>query len=171
LFSDQRKFGWISADPAALPRGIDALDPQLTPKILSGILSSSGRPIKQILLDQSKIAGIGNIYASEILWQAKINPFQRIQKGGTLPRQGATLIHTAIRRVLTEAIDSGGSTMTDQLYRQVSGKTGNYWPRRRVYDRAGRPCRRPACRQRNTLIQKTVIAHRSTYFCPSCQSI
>jgi len=169
LFHDQRKFGWISDDPAILPAGIDVLDPWLSSNKLAKIIASSSRPIKQILLDQSKIAGIGNIYASEILWEAEISPFRKVQKGCTLPRQGATLMHTAINKVLTEAIDAGGSTMADGLYRQTGGQAGDYWPRRRVYDREGQLCRRPACKKAGAVIQKTVIGQRSTYWCPSCQ--
>ena len=88
LFHDQRKFGWISDDPTVLPRGIDALDPSLSSNKLAEIFASSNRPIKQILLDQSKIAGIGNIYASEILWEAGISPFK---KGPALLWQGRAL--------------------------------------------------------------------------------
>jgi formamidopyrimidine-DNA glycosylase len=75
----------------------------------------------------------------------------------------------SIRKVLIEAIEFGGSTMDDGLYQHVGGESGSYWSRRRVYDRAGQPCRRPACCRAGSVIQKTVIAHRSTYFCPTCQ--
>ena len=182
LFHDQRKFGWITDDPTVLPRGTDALDPQLTPEILAEILSSSNRPIKQILLDQSKIAGIGNIYASEILWEAGISPYKSLRAtagsvaiSSGLPRRPprrtprndklSVKLLSAIRKVLTEAIDSGGSTMDDKLYRHVSGQTGDYWSRRRVYDREGQPCLR--CK---TPIKKVFIGQRSTYWCPNCQA-
>jgi len=159
-FIDQRKFGWITDDPAALPSGTDALDPSLLSNKLEKIIASSSRPIKQIILDQSKIAGIGNIYASEILWEVKINP---ASKGRALPRQGSALIYS-MRKILTEAIDSGGSTMADGLYQHVGGESGNYWSRRRVYDREEEPCLR--CK---TPIKKVVIGQRSTYWCPNCQ--
>lgn len=165
LFHDQRKFGWITDNPAALPRGIDALDPALSPSKLAEILASSSRPIKQILLDQSKIAGIGNIYASEILWQAKINP---ATKGLTFCGYNSNLkkLHDAIKKILYEAIKYGGSTMTDNLYRRADGEIGGYQNRFRVYDRAGEPCLR--CQMP---IKKEIIAHRSTYFCPACQTV
>ncbi|MBI5356572.1 bifunctional DNA-formamidopyrimidine glycosylase/DNA-(apurinic or apyrimidinic site) lyase [Candidatus Collierbacteria bacterium] len=169
LFHDQRKFGWITDDPAVLPKGIDALDSKLTVKKLEEILQSSNRPIKTILLDQSKIAGIGNIYASEILWEAKINPANPASKGLAFRAQGETLIK-AIREILYEAIRFGGSTMGDGLYQHVGGESGSYWSRRRVYDRGGQPCRRPACRKIGAVIRKTAIAHRSTYWCPNCQA-
>jgi len=165
-FIDQRKFGWITDNSAVLPLGIDALDTGLTAEKLMEILQSSNRPVKTILLDQSKIAGIGNIYASEILWQAKINT---ATKGLAFCAQSGVLVE-AIRKILNEAIKSGGSTMDDGLYQHVGGESGNSWSRRRVYDRTGQPCRRPACKKSGSVIQKTVIGHRSTYFCPSCQS-
>ena len=162
-FIDQRKFGWIADDCSVLPKGIDALDADLTSEKLEEILQSSNRPVKTILLDQSKIAGIGNIYASEILWESKISPFE---KGRALSqRQGLALIKS-IKNTLTEAIKYGGSTMDDGLYQHVSGKSGNYWSRRRVYDREGEPCLR--CK---TPVKKGVIGQRSTYWCPECQMV
>lgn len=162
-FYDQRKFGWISDNSAVLPKGIDALEDSLTVEKIEEILGSSGRPVKTILLDQSKIAGIGNIYASEILWESKISPFK---KGQALSqRQGLALIKS-IKKTLTEAIKYGGSTMDDGLYQHVSGKSGNYWSRRRVYDREGEPCLR--CK---TPVKKGVIGQRSTYWCPECQMV
>ena len=123
-FIDQRKFGWIADDCSVLPKGIDALDADLTSEKLEEILQSSNRPVKTILLDQSKIAGIGNIYASEILWESKISPFERLR--ALSQRQGLALIKS-IKNTLTEAIKYGGSTMDDGLYQHVSGKSGNYW--------------------------------------------
>lgn len=160
LFHDQRKFGWITDNPAVLPMGIDAFNSELTAGRLAEILKSSNRPIKTILLDQSKIAGIGNIYASEILWEAKIDP---ASKGYTLLKQGVTLIE-AINKILSEAIKSGGSTMNDGLYQHIGGESGNYWPRRRVYGRENEPCLR--CK---SPVKKGVIGQRSTYWCPRCQ--
>lgn len=158
---DQRKFGWITTNEVVLPRGMDALDPALTPAKLAKALLSSRRPVKQLLLDQSIIAGIGNIYASEILWQAKVNP---ASKGPTpTRRRGRTLIQ-AIRAILNRAIRLGGTTMADNLYQHVSGEVGNYWSHRRVYDREGELCFR--CQ---TKIVRRIIAQRSTYWCPGCQ--
>ncbi len=162
-FIDQRKFGWITDDSSVLPKGIDAMDPKLTADKLEEVLQSSNRPVKTILLDQSKIAGIGNIYASEILWEAKISPFRKGQ--ALLQQQGLALIKS-IRKILTEAIKSGGSTMGDGLYQQVGGESGDYWLRRRVYDREGELCLR--CK---TPVKKGVIGQRSTYWCPNCQAV
>lgn len=171
-FHDQRKFGWITDDSSVLPKGVDALDPKLTVKKLEEILQSSNRPIRTILLDQSKIAGIGNIYASEILWEAKISPGAKFKEEGRGKREESNKnklvkfrkLHIDIRKILTEAIKYGGSTMDDGLYQHVGGESGNYWSYRRVYDRKGEPCLR--CK---TPIKKDVIGQRSTYWCPRCQ--
>lgn len=162
-FIDQRKFGWVTTDEAVLPRGVDALDPALTPAKLMQVLQSSRRPAKALILDQSLIAGIGNIYASEILWQAKISPMARFKDKGLRLRREVEIL-SAIRKILSEAIMRGGTTMTDGLYQHVGGQVGEYWSRRRVYDREGEPC--PRCR---TKIVREVIAQRGTYWCPGCQ--
>jgi formamidopyrimidine-DNA glycosylase len=160
-----------------LPKGIDALDPELTVGKLAEILTSSNRPVKTILLDQSKIAGIGNIYASEILWEAGISPSAKFNSefrihppAGEAGNSELKKLADVIKKVLTEAIESGGSTMDDQLYRQVSGRPGGYWSQRRVYGREGEPCPRPACRLKNAVIQKIVIGQRSAYLCLNCQA-
>ena len=171
-FIDQRKFGWVTDNPAVLPMGIDALDVDLTAEKLEEILKSSNRPIKTILLDQSKIAGIGNIYASEILWQAGISPLAKFKEEGRRKKEEGgknqfgkfRKLPISIRKLLIEAIKYGGSTMDDGLYQHVSGDSGNYWSRRRVYDREGEPCLR--CK---TPIKKGIIGQRSTYWCPKCQ--
>lgn len=174
LFHDQRKFGWITDNPAVFPMGIDALDPELTAGKLAEILQSSNRPVKTILLDQSKIAGIGNIYASEILWEAGISPWARFKEEGRRKKVKGKKnepvkfrkLHHAVRKVLTEAIKYGGSTMDDGLYLHVGGESGSYWSRRRVYDREGEPCLR--CK---SPVKKGVIGQRSTFWCPACQRL
>lgn len=173
-FLDQRKFGWITDNPAVLPMGIDALDSGLTAGKLSEILKSSNRPVKTILLDQSKIAGIGNIYASEILWESGVSPWVKFKDEGRRPKAEGKFksktkiqkLRIAIHKVLNDAIASGGSTMDDGLYLHVGGESGSYWSRRRVYDREREPCLR--CK---TPIKKGVIGQRSTYWCPECQMV
>lgn len=167
-FIDQRTFGFIATNPNVVPKGIDALDPKLTVSKLKTFLSTSKKPIKTLLLDQNLIAGIGNIYASEILWDAGINP---ASKGYSFRAEGVSLkrLHSAIKKILTEAIEYGGSTISDQLYRHVGGRAGGYQKRFKVYDREGEPCLRPACRQAGVKIKKIKLGQRSTYFCPKCQ--
>jgi formamidopyrimidine-DNA glycosylase len=123
----------------------------------------TARPIKVALLDQQRIAGIGNLYASEILHVARIAP--------TLPADRLTVdevdrIHAATLEVLEEAIRYEGSTLSDGTYRNVLNQDGSYQNAHRVYDRAGEPCR--TCGR--GVIERIVQAQRSTFFCPLCQA-
>ncbi|MDQ6857870.1 MAG: bifunctional DNA-formamidopyrimidine glycosylase/DNA-(apurinic or apyrimidinic site) lyase [Chloroflexota bacterium] len=115
--------------------------------------------IKPLLLDQRGIAGIGNIYASEALWRARIHP---LRAAGTLKPDEVARLHEAIKWVLRKAIRLHGSTL--RTYRDSSGKQGGMQHEFVVYDRAGAPCDR--C---GGLIRRTVLGGRSTYHCPRCQ--
>jgi formamidopyrimidine-DNA glycosylase len=128
--------------------GPEPSDPSLTADSLHAALSKRRGPIKPALLDQRLIAGLGNIYAAESLWRARISP--RAAASSLTRKQLATLL-TAIRRVIDRAT---GARYTDASVTRLA-----------VYDREGKPCRR--CR---TPIERTVQAGRSTYFCPSCQA-
>ena len=116
-------------------------------------------PIKQLLLDQSAIAGIGNIYADEALSGAGLRPTRRAAR---LTRRECAALAEAIGRVLRRSIETGGSSIRDFL--APDGSDGAYQDERRVYARAGEPCR--ACGQR---IRRTVIAQRSAHYCAGCQ--
>jgi len=122
-------------------------DPALTPDSLLETLSTKRAPIKPVLLDQRVIAGLGNIYAAESLWHARISPTTR---ASSLTRAQVKRLLTAIRRVVARAT---GARYTDPSVSRLA-----------VYDRAGKPCRR--C---GTPIERIVQAGRSTYFCPGCQ--
>lgn len=122
-------------------------DPALTPDSLLEVLSRKRAPIKPVLLDQRVIAGLGNIYAAESLWHARISPSTR---ASSLTRAQVKRLLTAIRRVIARAT---GARYTDPSVSRLA-----------VYDRAGKPCRR--C---GTPIERIVQAGRSTYFCPGCQ--
>jgi formamidopyrimidine-DNA glycosylase len=115
--------------------------------------------IKPLLLDQRGIAGIGNIYASEALWRARINP---LRTAGSLTADEIAHLHEAIKWVLRKAIRLHGSTL--RTYRDSSGRQGGMQHEFVVYDRAGEPCDR--C---GASIRRTVIGGRSTYHCPRCQ--
>ena len=117
------------------------------------------RQIKALLLDQSVIAGMGNIYCDESLHQARIHP--RTHAAELSPDQSATLLRK-IRSVLRSAIKHGGTTFMD--YRNADGRPGGFQRKHRVYDRADRPCR--TCR---TPIIRILAAGRSTHLCPNCQ--
>ena len=128
---------------------------------LSQALKGSRMPIKSWLMDQRKIAGIGNIYASEILFRAGIDP--RRPAGSLSPREARRLAEV-IPRVLRAAIAGKGTTLSDAEYRLPTGEPGGFQLELAVYGRAGAPC--PRC---GTPIQRLKIAGRSTYFCPRCQ--
>jgi formamidopyrimidine-DNA glycosylase len=161
---------WLSLRTAALCQslhlgaggGIDKLGPEpltrdMTAAGLETAFARRRAPIKSVLLDQRVVAGIGNIYASEILYRAGIDP-RRSARG--LLRSEVEAVHTAIRDVLREAIRQGGTTFRD--YRNARGGRGGFRPR--VYKRAGEPC--DLC---GTGLEKTVIAGRSTFYCSRCQ--
>ena len=141
--------------------GPDALE--VTADELRERFRSSQREIKVALLDQKSLAGIGNLYASEILHVAGIHPQQRCHR---LTRTQWQSIHEAMQMVLTEAIRYEGSTLGDGTYRNALNKTGRYQNHHRVYNRVGAAC--PRCPDR--VIQRIVQAQRSTFFCGQCQT-
>lgn len=165
-FRDPRRFGSISyhSDRAALDAFLapTRLGPEpfaLDPEQWRERLASTARSLKAVLLDQTIVAGVGNIYADEALYEARLDP--TLPAHTLTPRQADTL-RRAIARVLTRAIESRGSTIRD--YVGGSGEAGSYQHEHRVYGRTGEPCRR--C---EASIERVVLAGRSTHFCPACQ--
>lgn len=140
--------------------GIDAL--QITAESLRQRLRASRRTIKVALLDQQAVAGIGNLYASEILFVAGIDPRTRCDR---LSGPQWSRIAAATLEVLHEAIAHEGSTLSDGTYRNALNDPGSYQNYHRVYDRAGRACGRCS----TAAIRRIVQAQRSTFFCPGCQ--
>lgn len=167
VYEDFRYFGRMTLDLSS----VQALGPEpsdLSPEIFAASLKHSRQPIKVKLLDQRLIAGVGNIYASEALYRARISPKRAANK---LTFAQAKNLLLAIREVLDEAIEFGStvplktmSGKSDALFYFGDGGEGFYQERLRVYDRAGKPCLR--CR---TKIVRITQAARSTYFCPHCQ--
>ncbi|PZN10201.1 MAG: bifunctional DNA-formamidopyrimidine glycosylase/DNA-(apurinic or apyrimidinic site) lyase [Bacillota bacterium] len=146
--------------PAGLLQlGPEPLGPQFGPGALARRLAGRRAPVKAVLLDQRVVAGLGNIYADEALFRARIDP--RRAAGSLAPGEVARLVRS-IRAVLRDALAAGGTTFSD--YRDGLGREGAFAPRLAVYGRAGRPCRR--C---GTPIATTRLAGRTTHFCPSCQ--
>ena len=133
-----------------------------TPEQLRERLGHSRRAIKVALLDQRAVAGIGNLYASEMLHVATFHPAAHCHR---LNSEQWTRLHAAMRLVLEEAIRYEGSTLSDGTYRNALNESGGYQVHHRVYDRTEQPC--PTC-GRGT-IQHIVQAQRSTFFCPQCQ--
>jgi formamidopyrimidine-DNA glycosylase len=165
LYHDVRRFGRLQRfSPAAwraraAALGIEPLSPEFTPDALLELARRSRVAIKTWLMDQRRVVGVGNIYASEALFRASIDP-RRPAHSLTTPE--AESLCGAIREVLTEAIDFRGTTLLD--YRDAQGESGGFATRLRVYDRAGLPCRRCA-----SPIVRLVQGGRSTFFCPACQ--
>jgi len=157
LFSESRKD--TSMNPFRL--GPEPLGPNFTSKRLRDILSRRKSPIKSILLNQSNLAGLGNIYTDEALFRARVHP---LRIGSTLSPKEAGALHRAIRGVLKEAIGHRGTTATDGRYRDGKGRSGKFQFRLKVYQRRGEPC--SCC---GAKIRSVTIGGRTAHFCPRCQ--
>ena len=140
--------------------GPDALD--VTGPLLKKIFGKSRRPVKVALLDQKKVAGIGNLYASEILYVAAIHPAKRCDR--ITLKQWDLIAETTVN-ILQTAIAHEGSTLSDGTYRNALNDPGGYQNMHRVYDKEDKPC--PICM--DTPITRIVQAQRSTFFCKACQ--
>jgi formamidopyrimidine-DNA glycosylase len=167
VLNDPRRFGLLLLVPKgeidALPElhrlGADPLEDDFSAERFRAALRHSRRPIKNLLLDQSVLAGLGNIYANEALFRARIRPTRRALR---LRLVEAEELLRAIRRVLREAVDLGGSSIAD--YRDGNGRPGYFQLRLRVYDRAGEPCL-----QCGATVRRVVQSGRSSFYCPQCQ--
>jgi formamidopyrimidine-DNA glycosylase len=162
-FSDARKFGFVALvrdfSEISDQIGPEPLEDAFTPAVLSARLSRHHKAIKAALLDQTVLAGVGNIYADEALHRARIHP-QRPADGlddGEIER-----LHAAIRAALADGIEQEGASVN--WYRKPDGTSGEAQEHFAVYDRAGLPC--PRC---GTPIEKIRVAQRGTHFCPVCQ--
>ena len=165
-YRDVRRFGtWLLLEAGQLDPYLDArlgkepLGPDFTPEELARSLEDRRAPLKAALLDQRTIAGMGNIYADEALWRARLDPRR---PAGTVGRAEARRLHRAVREALLVGIARQGATLRD--YRTPSGEQGAMQLEFQVYGQEGEPC--PRC---GTPIEKTRIAGRGTSFCPACQ--
>lgn len=169
IFQDPRRFGHVRLEDPQRPEtatlgylrlGVEPLGAEFSPDcFLQGKKHYPKRMLKAFLLDQQQIAGLGNIYADEICFAAKIRPTRRLAR---LTRPMAIRLFEETRRVLSAAIAARGTTFRD--YRDGLGQTGEFAKALFVYGRAGMPCR--LCQ---TPLKKTVVAGRTTVFCPCCQ--
>jgi formamidopyrimidine-DNA glycosylase len=163
MFRDVRKFGkvlWLAPGeehPRLARLGRDAL--AVTGDLLFAAARGRRAAIKSLLLDQSLLAGVGNIYADEALFLAGVRPGRRAAR---VTRRECEELAAALRRVLRRAIATGGSSISDYL--APDGADGAYQVERRVYARAGEPC--AAC---GTPVRRIVVAQRGTHYCPRCQ--
>ena len=181
-FLDQRTFGYLrveslvpTADGApgghgsevpAVPRSVahiarDALDPAVDQAGAVTAMRKGTRPIKTVLLDQTVVSGIGNIYADEALWLARIHPLRR---ASSLTSSEATRVLDSVRGVMGRALAQGGTSF-DALYVNVNGESGYFSRDLAAYGRAGEPCVR--C---GDLLTRDRVAGRSTHWCPRCQT-
>ncbi len=171
FFNDQRKFGWIKLIPTGLVDG-DSLIARLGPEPLSegftladfkARLQKRSGPIKAVLLDQSTVAGLGNIYVDEALHMAKIHPST---PANAVSNTKVKALYIAIPKILNQSLGKGGTSFTPAAAGFVNhmGFMGDYLKHARVFRREGKPC--PEC---HTTINKIRVAGRGTHICPKCQ--
>ncbi|MBI1330080.1 MAG: bifunctional DNA-formamidopyrimidine glycosylase/DNA-(apurinic or apyrimidinic site) lyase [Alphaproteobacteria bacterium] len=169
VFTDHRRFGLMTllktdeldADKLFKDIGPEPLGNAFSEPVLSAALKGKKTSIKAALLDQRVVAGLGNIYVCEALFRAHISPKR---KASTIAGKRAEVLVPAIKRVLGDAIEAGGSTLRD--YAKTDGSLGYFQHRFSVYDREGEPCPAKGCKG---TIKRLVQAGRSTFFCPACQ--
>ncbi|HEX8502139.1 MAG TPA: bifunctional DNA-formamidopyrimidine glycosylase/DNA-(apurinic or apyrimidinic site) lyase [Pyrinomonadaceae bacterium] len=171
-FTDQRHFGLmkvVRAEDLAAARELRALAPEpfsaeFTPEYLAGVFRKTKRTLKDVLLDQTKVTGLGNIYAAEVLFLARLDPFA---PANVVTRRAVARLHRAVLDVLGEAIAHGSTMNVDP--EDIDGSYfggGGYNGRWRVYDREDEPCQ--TC---GAAVRRVSRAGRSTYFCPRCQKV
>lgn len=165
LFCDSRKFGYLEiVDKAGLRAkiskfGPEPLDKKFTWRKLEEVMEGRKTNIKAFLLNQQCIAGIGNIYADEILFDARIMPTRSV---ASLTREEIKILHGSIKRILRKAVQKRGTSFSD--YVDAAGKKGSFQDFLKIYGRQGKPC--VGC---GGIVQRTVVAGRGTNFCRACQ--
>ena len=174
-YNDPRRFGFmdlvaregLTAHPSLAGLGVEPLGNELSADLLAELFRDKAAPLKAALLDQRLLAGLGNIYVCEALWRAKLSP--ALAAGDTVTGTGRPSkklggLAGAIRDVLAEAVEAGGSSLRD--HRRTDGELGYFQHSFAVYDREGEPCPRPTC---SGVVARRVQSGRSTFFCPLCQ--
>jgi formamidopyrimidine-DNA glycosylase len=167
VFTDPRRFGTgqLFAGAGALvehhtPRvGVEPLGQSFNPAVLRALAAGRRAPVKAFLLDQRRVAGVGNIYADEALFRARIHP---LRPAGRLTAKQLAALRDAVVAVLEDGIEAKGATIDD--FRHADGAYGSFQDRFLVHRRAGLPC--PEC---GTEVRKMVVAGRGTYVCERCQ--
>jgi formamidopyrimidine-DNA glycosylase len=174
-YNDARRFGFmllvkhseLDEHPLLAGLGVEPLGNGLSATYLAERAKGRRCDLKSFLMDQRVVAGLGNIYVSEALHRAGLSPRRACRSLTTrvgAPTQQAQRLVAEIRNVLVAALDAGGSTLRD--YRHADGELGSFQTALAVYDRAGQPCLRPACRGR---VRRIVQAGRATFYCGACQ--
>jgi formamidopyrimidine-DNA glycosylase len=167
LFSDQRTFGWLSVEEltdgiphSAQHIALDPFDPAFDRNAVIAAMKSRKAAIKSVILNQEIMSGVGNIYADESLWRAKIHP--EIPASDLSTKKITTLVDAAIE-VMAEAIEVGGTSF-DAMYINVNGESGFFETSLAAYGQEGEPC--PRCGRQ---IRRIAFGNRSSHFCPKCQ--
>jgi formamidopyrimidine-DNA glycosylase len=174
VFNDPRRFGLMDLVPRAEidarapfnTIGVEPLAPDFSGAALARLFAGRSAPVKALLMDQRLVAGVGNIYACEALWQARISPSRPAGRFATKtgrPTPAADRLAAAVREVLKAAIAAGGSSLRDHI--RATGELGEFQHRFAVYDRAGKPCPRSD----RGIVRRTVHGGRATFYCPVCQ--
>jgi formamidopyrimidine-DNA glycosylase len=167
-YRDVRRFGtWVLLEPGELGPyferrlGPEPLEPGFDTEALAARLAGRRAPLKSAILDQRRLAGVGNIYADEALWRARLHPRR---EAGSLDRSELRALHRGIRAALRRGLERQGSTLRD--YRLPDGRPGSMQREFKVYGRLGEPCER--C---GTPIERLVVGGRGTWICPGCQRL
>lgn len=171
VLSDSRRFAKVilltqeelNQEKALREIGPDPLASDFTEKELTNILKRTKSEIKKALMNQQYLSGVGNIYANEILFEARINPFKKTQQ---LTNLEIHRLFLAIRKILMKAISYHGTSTRDESYRQLNGIQGDFAKFLKVYQREGEKC--PRC---GTIIKRDTSQNRSTFYCPQCQHL
>ncbi len=162
FFNDLRKFGWIKiSDQPLRPKGIDVLDKKFTLSIVEGLTRKTRKPIKVLLMDQNLITGIGNIYANDSLFLAKVHP-QRLSN--SLTKKETSFLYKTIKQTINQGIKDLGSSGADEAFILPDGSRGGHQRNFLVYQREDKPCLN--CK---TLIKRIKHNGRSSFFCQKCQ--
>ncbi|MBN2093985.1 MAG: bifunctional DNA-formamidopyrimidine glycosylase/DNA-(apurinic or apyrimidinic site) lyase [Candidatus Zambryskibacteria bacterium] len=169
ILSDMRKFASITISPTIELQnherisklGVDALDPKLTSKKFFECLYNKRGPIKSVLMDQESIAGLGNIYTDEILWESGVHPLSHPDK---IPETKYKEIFKVMKKILHFSIKQGGDSKSD--YRNIFGEKGNFQNFHKVYGRKSKKCPKRGC---SGIIKRQTIGGRSAHFCPKHQ--
>jgi formamidopyrimidine-DNA glycosylase len=176
IYNDPRRFGLmalsrgedLASHPFFVDLGVEPLSNAFDAQVLSKLFAGRRTPLKSALLDQKLIAGLGNIYVCEALHRSGLSPIRpagELVKANGGPKPAAEKLARAIRDVLAEAIEAGGSSLRD--HRQADGSLGYFQHSFRVYGRTGETCSTPSC---GGTILRQAQNGRSTFYCPKCQN-
>lgn len=172
VLSDMRKFAKVTLQETKTIHGSthlkaigpEPLDDSFTfPLFESRLLTKSSGKIKTVLMDQTVIAGVGNIYSDEALWRASIHPEQKVS---TIPQKNLKKLHTSVIEVLQQGIDFGGDSMSD--YRNIYGERGEFQSKHQAYRKTHKLCEKKGCKG---IIQRKVVGGRSAHFCSKHQKL